>query len=95
MQLTEYSHKTKLLVSLSVMSCIPRKPSAPSLFLILLPNLSFFFFERTFVNVMGMFCGNCSAGRWNERVSDFDNRVLYCIERKESQLTVTSDGREK
>lgn len=71
-------------MSLSVMSCIPRIASAPSLFLILRPNLSFFFFDRTFVNVIGTFCGNCSAGRWKDRVSAFERRVLYCRRKRAS-----------
>ena len=68
------------------MSCIPRIASAPSLFLILRPNLSFFFLDRTLVNEIGTFCGNCSAGRWKDRVSAFERRVLYCKRRPGAEV---------
>ena len=78
---TEYSQRTKLLVSRQVMSPMPRSDS-PSDFLILRPLLSFFFFElRTLVKLIGTFAGNWSAGRWNERVSFFVRRVLYCSDK--------------
>ena len=68
------------------MSCIPRIASAPSLFLILRPNLSLFFLDRTLVNEIGTFCGNCSAGRWKDRVSAFERRGLYCKRRPGAEV---------
>lgn len=53
--------------------------ASPSLFLILRPVLSFFFFElRTLVKLRAMLAGNWSAGRWNDLVSFFVSLVLYC-----------------
>src|ERR1700743_2362648 len=73
-ELTENSHSTKLLVSLSVMSVVLRNPSPifpplPSL----RPDLSFFFFAvRTLLKWISLLEGNCRAGRWNERPSCLD-----------------------
>jgi hypothetical protein len=78
-RLTEYSHRTKLLVSLrlkSVVRCNPSPilPPLPTL----RPALSFFFFAvRTLLKRISMLVGNCKAGRWNERASCFESLVLY------------------
>jgi hypothetical protein len=79
-RLTEYSHNTKLLVSRKLRSPVrcrlsPTLPPLPSF----LPDLSFFFFAvRTLLKQSSMLAGNCKAGRWKERASCFDRRVLYC-----------------
>ena len=76
---TEYSQITKFEVSRRLRSLVFRRPSPtlpplPSF----RPALSFFFFAvRTLLNRNSIFEGNCKAGRWNERASCFDNRVLY------------------
>src|ERR1700722_2698729 len=78
---TEYSHKTKLLVSRRLKSPLLRSPSPmlpplPSF----RPALSFFFLAvRTLLKCSSMLDGNCNAGRWNDLASCFDKRVLYCI----------------
>lgn len=79
-QPTENSHKTKLLVSLKLKSLVLCKPS-PTLppLPTFRPALSFFFFAvRTLLKCNSIFEGNCNAGRWKERASCFDRRVLYC-----------------
>jgi hypothetical protein len=51
---------------------------SPSVFLIFLPDLSFFFFvDRTFENDRATLEGKLRGGRWNERASLFVSRVLY------------------
>jgi hypothetical protein len=37
---------------------------------------------RTLLKRSSIFEGNCMAGRWNERASCFDSRVLYCTNHK-------------
>jgi hypothetical protein len=70
---------TKFEVSRRLRSLVFRRPSPilpplPSF----RPALSFFFFAvRTLLNRSSIFEGNCKAGRWNERASCFDSRVLY------------------
>ena len=76
---TEYSQMTKFEVSRRLRSLVFRSPSPilpplPSF----RPALSFFFFAvRTLLKRSSIFEGNCKAGRWNERASCFDSRVLY------------------
>jgi hypothetical protein len=76
---TEYSHNTKLLVSFRLRSLVlfnpsPTMPPLPSF----LPALSFFFFAvRTLLKRSSILAGNCRAGRWKDRASCFDSRVLY------------------
>ena len=78
--LAEYSHSTKLLVSFKLKSLVlcspsPTLPPLPNF----RPALSFFFFAvRTLLKRSSMFEGNCKAGRWKERASCLDRRVLYC-----------------
>ena len=65
-------------MSRKLMSPIVRNAS-PSLFLILRPDLSFFFLdERTLVNVRATLEGNWRGGRWKARESALVSRVLYC-----------------
>lgn len=78
---TEYSHSTKLLVSRKLKSPVPCSPS-PTFppFPSLRPALSFFFLAvRTFVKRSSILVGNWSAGRWKDRASCLDKRVLYWI----------------
>ena len=85
---TEYSQMTKFEVSRRLRSLVLRRPSPtlpplPSF----RPALSFFFFAvRTLLNRSSIFDGNCKAGRWNERASCFDSRVLYYKKRQRKQL---------
>ena len=77
---SEYSQSTKFEVSRRLRSLVlcrpsPTFPPFPSF----RPALSFFFFAvRTLPNRISILDGNWSAGRWNERASCFDKRVLYC-----------------
>ena len=77
---SENSHRIKLLVSRRLRSpvrCNPSPISPP--FPTLRPALSFFFLAvRTLLKWISMFRGNWRAGRWKERASCFDSRVLYC-----------------
>ena len=76
---TENSQSTKLLVSLKLKSLVLRNPSPtlpprPTF----LPALSFFFLAvRTLLNRSSILEGNCRAGRWKDRASCFNKRVLY------------------
>lgn len=78
---SEYSQSTKFEVSRRLRSLVlcspsPTFPPLPSF----RPALSFFFFAvRTLPNRISILDGNWSAGRWNERASCLDRRVLYCI----------------
>jgi len=85
---SEYSQSTKFEVSRRLRSLVlcrlsPTFPPFPSF----RPALSFFFFAvRTLPNRISILDGNWSAGRWNERASCFDKRVLNCT-------TLGSEGR--
>lgn len=88
--LTENSHITKLLVSLRLRSPVTCRPS-PTLppLPILRPALSFFFFAvLTLLKWISIFDGNWSAGRWKDRASCFDKRVLY-YEQEWAEMTNT------
>ena len=79
MKRTEYSQRTKLDVSRRLRSLVLRNPSPtlpplPSF----RPALSFFFLAvRTLENRSSILDGNWRAGRWKERASCLDKRVLY------------------
>jgi len=93
---TEYSHKTKLLVSRRLKSPVFRRPSP---ILPPLPNfrpaLSFFFLAvRTLLKRSSMLEGNWRAGRWNDRASCFDSRVLYCEQPWVKTITPTTNARD-
>lgn len=71
--LTENSSNTKGAVSFRDKSLVVRIASTYPLF------LSFFFFLHTLTRekVMSELRGTGNNGRWNERNSDLDNRILY------------------